>query len=185
LHYLKSLSNSRIVSNLTNKALNMLSKTEINKIKRFLEELSWLMDTYSKIDLKNAALLINESLGETSEVRKAVGLYESDNPNIHFLIGVLPPLFLDESLFRTNDDIAEFASAVLNLSIPRHYKKSKYEIIGHIVCETNNLNEKGFDKLVRALSLIVNDDKKKQLLAEKKKDKSFSWNEMIQTMIQE
>jgi hypothetical protein len=158
---------------------------EIKKLKRFLEEFSWLMETYSKVDLKKAAQLIDESLGETSEVRKAIGVYESDNPNIHFLAGVLPSLFLDESLFKINDDIAEFASAVLKLNIPRHHKKSKHEIIGHIVCETNKLNEKELDKLVRALSLIVNDEKGKKILAEKKKDESFSWNDMIQSLIKE
>ncbi|PKD40452.1 hypothetical protein CWO84_09935 [Methylomonas sp. Kb3] len=160
----------------------MLSKQEILKLKRFLEEFSWLMDTYSKIDLKKASLLIDESLGETSELRKAVGSYESKNPNIQFLTGVLPSLFLDDSLFRTNDDIAEFASTVLKLEIPRHHKKSKYEIIGHIVCETNKLNEKELGNLVGALSLLVNDEKGKEILAKKKKDDSFSWNEMIQTL---
>jgi len=163
----------------------MLTKQEIRKLKRFLEEFSWLMDTYSKVDLKKASLLIDESLEETSEVRKAVGNYESKNPNIQFLTGVLPSLFLDESLFRTNDEIAEFASAILKLDIPRHHKKSKYEIIGHVVCETNKLNEKGLDKLVRALSLLVNDEKRKVILTKKKKDGTFSWNEMIQTLIKD
>ena len=163
----------------------MVTKTEIKKLKRFIEEFSWLMDTYSKLDLKKASLLIDESLGETSEVRKAVGVYESENPNINFLTGVLPSLFLDESLFRTNEDIADFASAVLKVNIPRHHKKSKYEIIGHIVCETNKLNEKGLDKLVCALSLLVNDEKGKEMLAKKKKDESFSWNEMIQSLNKE
>ena len=168
-----------------NKSMKTLTKQEINKLKRFLEEFSWLMETYSTVDLKKASFLIDESLGETSAVRKAVGIYESKNPNINFLTGVLPSLFLDQSLFRTNDDIAEFASVVLKLDIPRHHKKSKHEIIGHIVCETNKLNEKGLDKLVRALSLLVNDDKGKEILVKKKKDGSFSWNEMIQTLIEE
>jgi hypothetical protein len=162
-----------------------MTKQEILKLKRFIEELAWLMDTYSKIDLKKASKLIDESLGETSEVRKAMGAYESNNPNIHFLIGVLPSLFLDESLFRTNDDIADFASDILEVNIPRHQKKSKYEIIGHIVCETSRINEKGLDRLVRALSVLVNDEKGKRIIAEKKKDSSFSWNDVIQGLIRE
>lgn len=163
----------------------MLTKSEANKLKRFLEEFSWLVETYSKLDFKKASVSIDENLGETSEVRKAIGIYESDNPNIHFLTGVLPSLFLDDTLFRTNDDIAEFASAVLGLDIPRYYKKSKYEIIGHIVCETNKLNEKELDKLVAALSRLVNNEIGKKLLAKKKKDGSFSWNKMIQDLIME
>ncbi|MCP4696796.1 MAG: hypothetical protein GY862_08095 [Gammaproteobacteria bacterium] len=168
-----------------NKGGKMLSKQETQKLKRFLEEFSWLMDTYSKVDFKKASELIDESLRKTLEVRKAVGVYESKNPNTQFLTGVLPSLFLDESLFRTNDDIAEFASAVLKLKISRHNKKSKHEIIGLIVCETNRLNEKELDKLVQALSLLVNDEKGKKILVEKKKNSSFGWNEMIQSLIKD
>lgn len=163
----------------------MLTKQEVKKLKRFLEEFSWLMDTYSKLDLKKASLFIDETMGDTSQVRKAVGGYEAKNPNIKFLTGVLPSLLLDDSLFKTNDDIAEFASSVLRVEIPRHYKKSKFEIIGHIVCETNSLNENGLDNLVRALSLLVNDDRGKEVIEKKKSDNSFSWNEMIQTLTKE
>jgi hypothetical protein len=163
----------------------MLSKQEITKLKRFLEEFSWLTETYSSVDFKKASLLIDDSLGETSEVRRAVGGYESKNPNINFLAGVLPTLFLDNSLFRTNDDIADFARAVLKLTIPRHHKKSKYEIIGHIVCETSKLDEGTLDKLVRALALLVNDDERKKVLVKKKNDKTFTWNEVIQNLIRE
>jgi len=163
----------------------MLSKQEINKLKRFLEEFSWLMDTYSNVNLRAASKLIDESLNETSRMRKAVGVYESKNPNVHFLTGILPSLFLDQMLFKTNDDIAEFASTVLKLDIPRHYKKSKYEIIGHIVCGANKLDDKALDKLVRVLSLLINNDKEKKKLALKKKDESFSWNEVIQSLIED
>jgi hypothetical protein len=163
-----------------------MTKQEILKLKRFIEELAWLMESYSKIDLKKAAMLIDESIGETSEVRKAMGAYESQNPNIHFLIGVLPSLFLDESIFKTNDDIADFAADILEVNIPRHQKKSKYEIIGHIVCETSRINEKRLDKLVRALSVLINDEKGKKIIAERKRDNSsFSWNDMIQSLIKE
>lgn len=163
----------------------MLSKLEAKKIKRFLEEFSWLMETYSNIDLKKASSLIDESLGETSKARKAVGVYESANPNINFLTGVLPSLFLDTSLFKTNDEIAEFANIVLKIDIPSPHKKSKHEIIGHIVCKTNKLNEKGLDKLVRALSLLVNDETRKKILVKKKKDGTFGWNDIIQSLIKD
>lgn len=160
----------------------MITKTEAKKIKNFLEEFSWLMESYSKVDLTKAANLIDESLGETAAVRKLVSEYESPNPNKQFLIGVLPSLLNDTSVFPKNKDIANFAITVLKLSIPQHHKKSKYEIIGHIVCETSNLDEKGLEKLVKALSHIAKDDKKKEKIAERRRQNRFSWNEIIQEL---
>ncbi len=163
----------------------MITKTEAKKIKKFLEEFSWLMESYSKIDLTKASKLIDESLGETVAVRKLVGEYESPNPNKQFLIGVLPSLLNDTSIFPKNNDIANFAITVLRLNIPQYHKKSKYEIIGHIVCETSNLDEKGLGKLVNALSYIVKDDQKKRKIAERRSHNKFSWNEIIQELTKE
>lgn len=163
----------------------MITKNEAKKIKRFLEEFAWLMDNYSSVDLKKASALISESVSDTNELRKVVGDYESPNPNKHFLTGVLPSLFMDSILFPSNDDIAMFASSVLNLDIPRYYKKSKYEIIGHIVCEANSLNDKGLDNLVNALSLLLKDDNRKKILNQRRNTNDFNWNNIIQTLTSE
>lgn len=163
----------------------MMTKTEIKKIKRFLEEFSWLLERYSSVDLKNAINFIDNPNPNINSVRKIVGNYESPNPNLHFLTGVLPSLFMDTSLFKNNEDIAHFSKSVLRVEIPRAHKKSKYEIIGHIVCETNNLDDRGLDKLVKALSLIVSDDSKKNQVANRKQSSSYDWNEMIQELTKE
>lgn len=163
----------------------MISKNEAKKIKRFLEEFAWLMDNYSSVDLKKASALISETVGETNEIRKVVGSYESPNPNKHFLTGALPSLFMDSSLFPTNDDIAMFATSVLKLEIPRYHKKSKYEIIGHIVCEANSLDDKGLEKLVKALGVLLGDEHRKVLLSQKQRTTNFNWNHIIQSLTSE
>ncbi|MXS19891.1 hypothetical protein [Pseudomonas oryzihabitans] len=160
----------------------MISKADIRKTKRFLEEFSWLLESYKGINLNVISKLIDESASQTSEVRRAIGSYKSSNPNLHFLTGVLPSLFMDSSLFKNNEDIADFANTVLGLSIPRSHKKSKFEIIGHIVCEANNLNDNGLENLVKALSVLVSDESKKNQIAKRKNDISFGWNDVIQDL---
>src|SRR5688500_10224881 len=111
------------------------AKSRDRKADRFVEELSWLLGSYSSLGLGSLSeVLRRQSSGATAPT--AIGGYASANPNNQFLVGALPRVFMDETLFPTNEDIAQFAQSVMELRIPRFAKKSKYEIIGHIVCET-------------------------------------------------
>ncbi|HED2373469.1 TPA: hypothetical protein R4216_002579 [Citrobacter freundii] len=160
----------------------MLKKNEITKIKKLLEELSWIMSEYSATDLMKLYNTIDSSMSSTNEISESIG-YRPENPNKHFLTGALPTLFLDQELFKTNDEIALFAEQVMGVKILRYHKKSKYEIIGHIVCEANSLSDPGLNKLVKALEMIVTDESKKKSIYNKKNNSStFSWNEVIQDL---
>ena len=159
-----------------------VKRSEINKIKRFIEELSWLMDSYSDVDLKSASRLLDINIEEPIAAKEAVGSFKSNNPNKHFLVGVLPRFFTDASLFPTNDEIAQFAKNILNIEILRPHKKSKFEIIGHIVCEANYLDDDGLTKLVKALGRISGDDIKLKEIATKRKTENFGWNAIIQEL---
>jgi hypothetical protein len=158
---------------------------EMRRFLNFLEELSWVMRNYSPSELESASRMINEYLHKDFEAKAAVGVYESANPNKHFLVGVLPRVFTDEALFPKNEDIAQFASSVMNVSITHAGKRSKYEIIGHIVCETNMLDDEGLSKLVSALAALSKDDVRAKKLIARRKRQNFEWNAIIQELAAE
>jgi hypothetical protein len=108
--------------------------------------------------------------------------YLPENPNVYFLVGTLPKLFSDERLFPSNEDIADFAGAALKVRIPRWEKKSKFELIGHIVCRTAELSDIEVSDLVKALQrLIANGDSARKLIRDSKQS-GLSWNEIIQQL---
>jgi hypothetical protein len=152
------------------------------KLFMFLEELSWLLSSYSDLNLKTAVRDIRNRLFHEFDAASAVGSYASPNPNKQFLVGVLPRVLNDEALFPTNEDISEFALSVMKVRIPRYHKKSKYELIGHIVCQTNELDERGLSKLVHALAVLTGGDEKVRKLIKQRKDQNFGWNAIIQEL---
>ena len=156
---------------------------KIKRFFRFLEELSWLTESYADIDLKSVAKLVGEILSCKGQAFSIEKLSQKDS-NKQFLVGVLPRLFIDHMLFPTNNDIVEFANSVLSLQIPGHDKKSRYDIIGRIVCATNKLDEDALDFLVKALDQLIQDKQLLKTLIEKKqKEKeNFSWNRVIQEL---
>jgi hypothetical protein len=124
--------------------------------------------------------LLRERLDENSHLDAVAGEYASPNPNKHFLIGVLPRLFQDTKIFPSNEDIAEFAQTVLRVPVTRYEKRSKYELIGLIVCQTNELDEEKLSNLVKALSVITRSDEKLKKVVEARRSGGLSWNEAIQ-----
>lgn len=156
-----------------------------NKFKSFLEEMSWLLASYSNVDFKKMPDVINKYFTTVSKPGAAIGHYVSDNPNKHFLVGVLPRLFIDESLFSTNEDIAQFAKTVMKVNLQRYNKKSRYDLIGTIVCATNNLDDYELGELVRALDLLTKkSDKVKNLILRRRKE-NYGWNAIIQELARE
>lgn len=158
-------------------------RSDPRALTKFLQELSWLLNSYSDLDFK--AL---ESLG-TSVATPSLAptkRQKSNNlpkkPNVHTLVGVLPGLLVDERLFPTNEDIAEFAEGTLGVSILRWQKKSKFELIGHIVCTANTLNDKAISSLVEALSQLTGEDRTRKIV-EDQRQSGASWNEVIQGIL--
>jgi hypothetical protein len=154
---------------------------DARSVKKFLEELAWVLSSYSHLDFRAVAENIDSVFGlKASDHRLA--RYVSKNPNIHFLIGTLPVIFSNEKFFPTNEDITEFASEALRLPISRWEKRSRYELIGLIVCETAKLDDDRLARLVDALSKIVSDDPNAQGLIRDRKANRLSWNEVIQKL---
>lgn len=155
---------------------------DARSVKKFLEELSWVLNSYSNLDFRAIPEVISgtnaSSLRRGSEFQQ----YVSKNPNIHFLVGALPVIFSDERLFPSNEDIAEFASDALALPISRWEKRSRYELIGLIACETAKLDDEGLARLVQALARLTSDEARVRNVFKERKDKKMSWNEMIQRL---
>ncbi len=147
-----------------------------------LEELLWLLDSKRSTALKKLPQLLREHADQPLELNSSAGRYISPNPNKHFLIGILPRLFQDSGLFPSNEDIADFASSVLKVNISRFEKRSKYELIGLIVCQTNELDEFQLSNLVQALEKITGSDDKLLEIAKARKTKGLNWNEAIRQL---
>lgn len=161
-------------------------KTNKNKIiqaANLIEELSWLLDSNKNISLKDIAEIIRQQSNSGSSISgSVVSKYTHSNPNKQFLVGALPSLLQDNSLFKSNSEMLDFAEDVLRLSPSRAAKRSRTEYIGWIVCEVSNLNDKDLESLVQTLSAIVGDENKIKKMKAAKKEPNFSWNTTIQKL---
>jgi hypothetical protein len=148
----------------------------------FIEELGWFLESHKQVKLSDAAVTLREILAGPASARKVGAEYTSPNPNIHFLIGVLPRLFQDLRLFPNNAAIASFAGEVLGIKVSRYEKRSKYELIGLIVCETDTLSDDKLRVLVEALAELTKSEEKLDRIRSAAKESNFSWNEAIQSL---
>lgn len=177
-----------------NNKLTNKKREELYKAIEFFEELLWLFESKNKtLKLKDAPRSLRELIKITdSDDRELIKItdpddmalnYVSPNPNIHFLIGVLPRLLKDEDLFPSNQSIINFAEEILDIQMNRQGKRSRYELIGMIVCETDTLTDNKLHKLVHALAKLTSNEE--QLINLKKyrsNGNDFSWNETIQLL---
>lgn len=157
-------------------------ETKVKHAIDFIEELSWLLESKKKLKLNEIPNILRSRLLTQESVIGATDKYISPNPNIHYLIGILPRLFQDSKLFSRNEEIAEFANEVLGIDIPRVEKRSKYELIGLIVCRTDELDDNKLDTLVESLSVITGSSEKISMIVKEKSTIGFSWNETIRKL---
>lgn len=162
-----------------------MGKIEPNKKRRviqainFVEELSWLLDSKKNIDLKEIPELLRNLLENDNNLFSNTK-YSSPNQNKNYLIGVLPTLFQDEELFKTTNELIDFAINVLRISsLSKLAKRSRYEYIGLIVCEITTLNDDNLSNLVSALAEITGSKEKLKQFKEEKRKENFSWNDTI------
>lgn len=159
------------------------SKNKLVQAANLIEELSWLLESNKSLSLKEVSeLLRDHSFNDSSIPSKVVSKYANSNPNKQFLVGALPALLQDNSLFKSNSEMLDFAEDVLNLSPSRAAKRSRIEYIGWIICEVSNLNDKNLESLVYSLSAIVGDENKIKKMKAAKKEPNFSWNTTIQNL---
>ncbi|WP_111900153.1 hypothetical protein [Aeromonas veronii] len=168
-----------------------MKNTDIKNLKNLsmkLEKLMWTLRDLNPNVLKDAVNVINDTIKYDSdrfnsgEKIDAIGnkVISRKNPNKGVLIGVLPRLLQNKDLFPQNEDIYDFARAALNLNISRYEKRSRYELIGMLICTINELDEDDLSYLVTALDKIIDDGEELNKVVIDKKNNSFSWNEAIQ-----
>ncbi len=172
-----------MAKNSSNPEIGKANSTQLQKASMALDDLVWTLQKIGINNLKEAAEALRSSLTRDLSASSVARTYKSGNPNKHFLIGVLPRLFQDKDLFPQNDDIADFAGTLLGLEMSRTEKRSRYEIIGKVVCETNLLDDPKLSVVVQALEKLVEDKGKLAQVAEKKRSGSFSWNETLQDIL--
>lgn len=158
------------------------NETKVKHAIDFIEELSWLLDSKRKLKLSDIPGILRSQIQDNNTAASAANKYASPNPNIHYLIGALPRLFQDKKLFPKNEDIASFASDVLGVEISRIEKRSKYELIGMVICECNELNDAKLEDMVSALAAITGNSEKINKFVEERKSTGFSWNETIRKL---
>jgi hypothetical protein len=158
-------------------------RSEPRTLAKFVEELSWLLSSYEDLDFRAlgnlGADLIRPQRAATNIQTHSI----NRKPTTHLLVGTLPSLLTDESLFPSNEDIVEFSTMTLGITIPRWQKKSKYELIGHIVCHTDLADQEKIFSLVQVLNSLLSDKgETKRNLAEQRQS-GLSWNEVIQRLL--
>ena len=153
--------------------MKTMSKAKENKLIKFAEELSWLMDSYKEFSLYDILTrFIQQSKDNTEHLH---GL----NSNTSYLVGVLPRMFQDKELFENNSDLVGFARDILHIELRNSEKKSRMEIIGTIVCNISNDNSEKLDTLVNALENIIDNEIKLDEVRKSRKQPNFSWNAII------
>ena len=165
---------------------NKINKTsDSTKLKHaidFVEELSWLLESKNKIKLNEIPEILRKNISDANDIRNTTKKYISVNPNIHYLIGVLPSLFKDTEIFQKNEDITNFAEEVLKVEVTRAGKRSRYELIGLIVCECTDLDDDTLETLVNALSKLTGNSEKRSQMAKEQASVGFSWNEAVRKL---
>ena len=126
-------------------------------------------------DLRNDIQEINKELEKRMlemVKRRAVAREGRGNEKLQ-LIGTLPSVLLDWSLFPTNAHLTEFARQ-LNIKVKFGNKRSRNEIIGTIISEVWNRDEKEISSLTHALDKIMGKREKGEI-----KNFFLEWDKVI------
>lgn len=148
---------------------------------RFLEELSWLLKSYEGMDPRLLTEIADDFQFASRSARHLRGPVRPKT--VQLLVGVLPGLFTDEALFRSNEDIVEFSRHALGITIPRWHKKSKYELIGHVVCHTDQAPSARVERLVAVLGDMLENPDSARGRIEKERNSGATWNEVVRGLL--
>lgn len=152
-------------------------------IRQFIEELSWVLSTYSNLDFRALPKILENNSPKNYEVAQSINDYISPNHNIHFFVGVLPNILNNKAIFPTKEKIAYFADEALDVDISKWNNKTKYEMIGQIVCMINTLNDEKLANVITALTkLISGNESAKKWLKTESETQQRNWNEVIRQL---
>lgn len=156
------------------------SSTELKKLLMSLERIEWALEDIDHKAIKQAREFVSNSIEITDQHRKVFSNNEKTSHNLEFLTGILPSLFKDRKLFPKNEDIISFTQDLIGLErVSRVDKRSRYEIIGLVVCEATVSDSAKLERLISAINVILNDETIRKSFEMMRKEESFSWNEAI------
>lgn len=150
-----------------------MTKAKENKLIRYAEELTWLMNSYKEFSLEDILSRFIQNSKNNSIAKHGL------ESNTAYLVGVLPRMFQDKELFENNSDLTTFAKDILGLELKNSEKKSRMELIGTIVCNISNDNSGRLDILVSALENIMDNESKMEEVKKSRRQPDFSWNVII------
>lgn len=153
--------------------MKSMTKAKENKLIRYAEELTWLMNSYKEFSLEDILSRFIQNSKNNSIAKHGL------ESNTAYLVGVLPRMFQDKELFENNSDLTTFAKDILGLELKNSEKKSRMELIGTIVCNISNDNSGRLDILVSALENIMDNESKMEEVKKSRRQPDFSWNVII------
>lgn len=155
------------------------SKTSKNFTKAlgFIEDLCWLLDSQKNINYNDVLNLLSQLKSQSNEQFKT---------STNELIGILPQLLTDKSLFSSNRTLAQFSSEILGIHILNWEKRSRCEMIGVIICKVQE-SPKIADGISKYLltNILKNKDKIHNYQLEvEKSNNQFLWNDAIHKIVE-
>lgn len=163
-----------------------ISKSRIDDMKilsSFLIDLSKLLKKHADINVEDLSLLsslLHDNLSELSNPAKNLtNRYADNNKSKTSLVGVMPKLLQDETIFPKNEDLSKFALEIFGIVVTRYEKRSRYELIGFIVTGVLKLDEREVERLVDSIMRLIDNEATKKQLISKRETKGFSWFEYI------
>lgn len=151
----------------------------------FLQELSWVFEKFGPAQLKDIIADIEKDIAQSSSLQSQESFQEfvPKNPNQMFLVGILPRIFSDPKFFETNEEIANFANEILDVKISNWEKKSRFELIGHIVCNVVGANDNKLGQIAQALKIMLKKGDDGDAILENSRKGKKNWNEIIQLLL--
>lgn len=146
----------------------------------FIEDLCWLLDSKRNMNFADVAKIVDD-------MKKEERIHKKENIDqlSEDIIGILPRLLVDTTLFGSNKMLSQFADEILGIEIKNWEKRSRNEMIGVIICKIQ-----GSDNKKRGVSLYLLEnilEKKEEISKFQKKNESeknpFRWNDVIHQIV--
>lgn len=153
------------------------NKMELNKSISFIEDLCWLLDSQKSINYSEILKILSEIKRNKNNLLV---------PSTNELIGILPQLLTDKTLFTTNKSLAQFSDEILGIEILNWHKRSRYEMIGVIICKVQESPQiaSGISTYVLT-NILQNKEKIRKYQKEKEKENAqFLWNDAIHKIVE-
>lgn len=163
---------------------NKKTKKDFEKSINFLEDLCWLLDSGKKNNYNEIIKIIKDI--KSNQNFSVVNANHFEN-KADTLIGILPKLLTDTTLFDTNRALAQFSNEILGIDILNWHKRSRNEMIGVIICKVQASPEVRNGISAYLLSdILENKEKIKKLQKEtENSNNQFLWNDAIHKIVGE